>query len=483
MRNADIGLIGLGVMGENLALNIESKGFRVAVYNRTIKKINDFINSRGKNKNIIACKDVEDLIIQLNIPRKILMMVKAGEAIDSIIEKLIPFLEKGDIIIDGGNSNYKDTIRRSKQIEEKGFLYIGMGISGGTEGALYGPSLMPGGSKEAWTEIKEIFQKISAKFDNNIPCCEWIGDNGAGHFVKMVHNGIEYGDMQIICEAFHIMRDLIGLTYEEMQTIFKKWDEEELNSYLIRITSEILAYKDKDGDYLIKKILDEAEQKGTGKWTAINALDLGVPLSLITESVFARNLSSKKRERIKASKVLKGPETKIKIKKLQMIDDLKDAIYMAKIISYAQGFTFMQKVSNLNNWNLNFGNIALIWRNGCIIRSNFLHKIKKAYDNNPELENLIVEPYFKDVLNKNQFGLRKTIKRAIKYGIPIPAMGSALNYFDGYRTELLPANLLQAQRDYFGAHTYRRIDKSEDISFHTNWTGKDGDTTNLDYKL
>ena len=482
MIKSDIGLIGLAVMGENLVLNIESKGYRVAVYNRTLQKVNYFINSRGKNKNIIGYQSIEDLIKQLKRPRKILLMVKAGDAVDSIIGQIIPFLEKGDIIIDGGNSNYKDTMRRIKNVEERGFLYIGMGISGGEEGALNGPSIMPGGSEEAWPEIKDLFQKISAKINQNIPCCEWIGKNGAGHFVKMVHNGIEYGDMQIICEAFHIMRDIIGLSYEEMHLIFKKWNKEELNSYLIKITSEILAYKDTNGDYLVKKILDEAGQKGTGKWTAINALELGVPLPMITESVFARFLSSKKKERIIASKILMGPIGDMKIDKKKMIIDLKDAVYMAKIISYAQGFALMKEASNLNKWNLNFSIIALIWKNGCIIRSKFLDKITEVYKTNPKLDNLLVEPFFKEIINKNQLGLRNILRIAIMFGIPIPALGSALSYYDGYRTENLPANLLQAQRDYFGAHTYHRIDETEDKLFHTNWTGEGGNTTSTNYK-
>ena len=482
MMKADIGLIGLGVMGENLVLNIESRGYRVAVFNRTTQKVINFINSRGKGKNIIDCYSIEELVKQLKKPRKIMIIIQAGNAVDSIINQLIPFLEEEDIIIDGGNSNFKDTIRRFKYIEGKGLFFIGTGISGGEQGALKGPSIMPGGSEKAWPAVRDIFQKISAKVNDKIPCCEWIGKDGAGHFVKMVHNGIEYGDMQIICEAFHFMKDILSLDYNEMHRIFKKWNNEELNSYLIEITSKILAYKDKDGDYLVEKIIDKAEQKGTGKWTVINALDLEIPLPLIAESVFARNLSSKKTERVYANKLLTGPKVNIKIDKNNLINDLKNAVYMAKIISYAQGFALMKEASNRNKWNLNLDKIALIWRGGCIIRSKFLENIEEAYDHNPELTNLLLEPFFKDAVIKAQSGLRNILNKAILYGIPVPAMSSALSYYDGYRSKRLPANLLQAQRDYFGGHTYHRIDKPLDKSFHTNWTGEGGDTTTTNYK-
>ncbi len=460
-------------MGESLALNIESRGYKVAVFNRTTEKITKFINGRGKGKNFIGCYSIENLLNQLKKPRKVMIMVEAGFAIDSIITKMLPILNKGDVIIDGGNSNYKDTIRRTKFIEEKGLFFIGTGISGGEKGALRGACIMIGGSKKAWTLVKKIFQDISAKINDITPCCDWIGENGAGHFVKMVHNGIEYGDMQIISEAFHIMKNIIGLNYNEMHLLFKKWNNEELKSYLIEITSKILTFKDNDGEYLLNKILDIAGQKGTGKWTVINALNLGIPLPLIAESVFARNLSNYKKERVQASKVLKGPDINIEIEKDVYIDDLKKAVYMAKIISYAQGFALMKEASKKYNWNLDFGNIASIWRNGCIIRSSFLIKVKEAYDKNPKLPNLLLDPFFKEIVIKNQSGLRKIISIAILLGIPIPAISSALSYYDGYRTENLPANLLQAQRDYFGAHKYKRIDRAEDNYFHTDWTGKD----------
>lgn len=483
MQKADIGLIGLAVMGENLVLNMESKGFTVAVYNRTVSKVDDFINGRGKGKNIIGTHSIEEFVASLKTPRKIMLMVKAGQAVDDFIELLIPYLSPGDIIIDGGNSHFPDTIRRTQYVESKGLLYIGTGVSGGEEGALHGPSLMPGGSPKAWPEIKPIFQAIAAKTKEGEPCCDWMGENGAGHFVKMVHNGIEYGDMQLISEAYHIMRDVLGMTSLEMHEVFKEWNEGELNSYLIEITRDILAFKDDDGKPLIDKILDTAGQKGTGKWTGIAALDLGVPLTLIGEAVFARCLSSMKDERVAASKVLTGPKPKFNGNKKQFIEDLRKALYASKIVSYAQGFTLMRAAAKEYNWKLNYGGIALVWRGGCIIRSVFLGKIKEAFDKNPDLTNLLLDPFFKEKVISSQDSWRRVVTEAINNGIPVPAFATALCYYDGYRAEKLPANLIQAQRDYFGAHTYERVDRPRGEFFHTNWTGRGGTTTSSTYTV
>jgi 6-phosphogluconate dehydrogenase len=478
---ADIGLIGLAVMGENLVLNMESKGFTVAVFNRTVEKVDHFMAGRGAGKNFIGTHTIEELCASLERPRKIMMLVKAGQAVDDFIEKIIPYLEPGDIIIDGGNSHFPDTIRRTKYVESKGLLYIGTGVSGGEEGALNGPSLMPGGSPAAWPAVKEIFQAVSAKVEDGSPCCDWVGEGGAGHFVKMVHNGIEYGDMQIICEAYQVMKEMLGLNASEMHEVFKTWNEGELDSYLIEITRDIMAYKDEDGSALVEKILDTAGQKGTGKWTGVAALDLGIPLTLIGESVFSRCLSAQKDVRVKASKILNGPSEKFTGDKVQMISDLKDALFAAKIISYAQGYNLMMEAAKEYGWNLNYGGIALMWRGGCIIRSVFLADIKKAFDKNPALDNLLLDPYFKEKVEKAQTGWRRVCATAITYGVPVPALSSALCYFDGVRSERLPANLLQAQRDYFGAHTYERIDKPRGEFFHTNWTGKGGDTASTTY--
>lgn len=481
MKKFDIGLIGLAVMGENLVMNMESRGFRVSVFNRTPEKVTRFVNGRASGKNIVGTYSLEELVGSLEKPRKVMMMIKAGQAVDDMIEKLVTLLEEGDIIIDGGNSHFPDTIRRTKYVESRGLLYIGTGVSGGEEGALHGPSMMPGGSPEAWSSVKPIFQAICAKVEDGTPCCDWVGENGAGHFVKMVHNGIEYGDMQLICESYQLMRDGLGMTPDEMHEVFADWNKGELDSYLIEITSDILAYKDENGEHLIDKILDTAGQKGTGKWTAVAALDSGVPLTLIGEAVFARCLSSMKDERTAASKILTGPDTAIHCDKKAFVEDIKSALYASKIVSYAQGYTLMRSAAREYGWKLDYGKIALMWRGGCIIRSVFLGKIKDAFDTNPSLSNLLLDPYFADAVRKAQEGWRRVCAAAAMSGIPVPAMTSALCYFDGYRTERLPANLLQAQRDYFGAHTYERTDCARGEFFHTNWTGEGGDTSAANY--
>jgi 6-phosphogluconate dehydrogenase len=482
-NKADIGLIGLAVMGENLVLNMESKGFTVAVYNRSTDKVDNFISGRGKGKKIIGTKSLEELVSSLKSPRKVMLMVKAGKPVDDFIELLIPHLDKGDIIIDGGNTHFPDTDRRTAYLESKGLLYIGTGVSGGEEGALLGPSIMPGGSKAAWPYVKDIFQSISAKVEDGTPCCDWVGENGAGHFVKMVHNGIEYGDMQLICEAYQVMKDILGMSAEEMHLVFKEWNEGELDSYLIEITRDILGFKDEDGKPMVDKILDTAGQKGTGKWTGVTALDLGVPLTLIGESVFSRCLSAQKDERVVASKILSGPKpTFIGDKKL-FIEDLRKALLASKIVSYAQGYVLMRAAAEEYGWNLNYGGIALMWRGGCIIRSVFLGKIKEAFDKNPELNNLLLDEYFKTKIMDASDSWRRVVATATMNGIPVPALSSALSYFDGYRNERLPANLLQAQRDYFGAHTYERIDKPRGEFFHTNWTGRGGTTASTTYNV
>ncbi len=473
---ADIGLIGLAVMGENLVMNMESKGFTVAVFNRTTSKVTNFVEGRAKGKNIIGCYSIEELAQNLAKPRKVMMMVKAGEAVDNMIEQLLKVLEPGDIIIDGGNSHFPDTARRTAYVESKGLYYIGTGVSGGEEGALKGPSMMPGGSPEAWPYVKPIFQSICAHV-NGEPCCDWVGENGAGHFVKMVHNGIEYGDMQLICEAYQLMRDYLGMSADEMHEVFKKWNEGVLDSYLIEITTDILAKKDTDGQPLVDKILDTAGQKGTGKWTAIAALDEGMPLTLIGEAVFARCLSAIKEARVEASKVLTGPDKKFTGDKEAFIENIRKALYAAKIISYAQGYALMRAAAKTYGWNLNYGGIALMWRGGCIIRSVFLGKIKEAFEKNPALDNLLLDEYFTKEIEGCTDGWRKVCAEAMLAGVPIPAMTSALNYFDGIRTARMSANLLQAQRDYFGAHTYERVDAPRGEFFHTDWTGHGGNTT------
>lgn len=477
---ADIGLIGLAVMGENLVLNMESKGYTVAVYNRTTEKVDHFMNGRGRGKKFIATHTIAEFCRAIRRPRKVMMLVKAGPAVDDLIEQLLPHLEAGDVIIDGGNTHFPDTIRRTKYVESKGLFYIGTGVSGGEEGALNGPSMMPGGSTAAWPLVKPIFQSICAKADG-MPCCDWVGEDGAGHFVKMVHNGIEYGDMQLICETYQIMKDLLGMSNAEMHDVFAKWNEGDLDSYLIEITRDILAYRDDTGAYTLDYILDAAGQKGTGKWTAIAALDEGVPLTLITEAVFARSLSAMKEERVAASAELSGPKKTFAGDRAAFLSDLHDALYAAKIVSYAQGYALMRQAAHTYGWNLNNGGIALMWRGGCIIRSVFLGKIKEAFDRMPNLTNLLLDPFFKEKVLTAQSGWRSVVASAVTNGIPVPSMSAALSYFDGYRTERLPANLLQAQRDFFGAHTYERVDRERGTFFHTNWTGKGGDTSASTY--
>jgi 6-phosphogluconate dehydrogenase len=478
---ADFGLVGLAVMGENLVLNIESRGFTVAVFNRTVEKVDQFIHGRAQGKKIIGVHSIPELVASLKTPRKVMLMVKAGKPVDDFIELIIPHLEAGDIIIDGGNSHFPDSIRRTKYLEGKGFQFIGTGVSGGEEGALRGPSIMPGGSPAAWPHVKPIFQSIAAKVDGT-PCCDWVGNDGAGHFVKMVHNGIEYGDMQLICEAYQIMNELLGMTANEIHEVFKKWNTGDLNSYLIEITRDILAYKDADGQPLVDKILDTAGQKGTGKWTSVTSLDLGIPLTLISEAVFARCLSAMKDDRVAASKVLNGPKTKFSGDKQQFLSDLEKALYASKIVSYAQGFTLMRAAAEEFKWNLNYGGIALLWRGGCIIRSVFLGKIKDAFDKNPSLANLLLDPFFKEKIESSQDAWRRVVATAVLNGVWVPAFSTALNYFDGYRNSRLPANLLQAQRDYFGAHQYERVDKPRGEFFHTNWTGRGGETASSTYR-
>jgi 6-phosphogluconate dehydrogenase len=478
---SDIGLIGLAVMGENLILNMASKGFTVTAYNRSTDKVENFINGRAQGLSIRGAYSVEELVQSLERPRKVMIMVKSGAPVDATIEQLVPFLDKGDIIIDGGNTHFPDTIRREKYLADLGIHFVGAGVSGGEEGALIGPSIMPGGSQEAWQAVKPIFQAISAKVEDGSPCCDYVGQNGAGHFVKMVHNGIEYGDMQLLCEAYQIMKEVLGLSADEMHEVFKQWNTTELDSYLVEITRDILAFKDEDGGPLVEKILDTAGQKGTGKWTGVIALDLGVPLTLIAESVFARCISALKEERVAASKVLTGPAKTFSGDKTAFIEDLRQAVLASKIVSYAQGYTLMREAAKEYNWELNYGGIALMWRGGCIIRSAFLGKIKEAYDKNPELNNLLLDDYFTNTVVNAQEGWRRVAMNAIGNGVPAPCLTAALNYFDGYRTERLPANLLQAQRDYFGAHTYERTDKPRGEFFHTNWTGRGGNTASSTY--
>nr|AGS52979.1 6-phosphogluconate dehydrogenase, decarboxylating [uncultured bacterium contig00030] len=483
MSNADIGLIGLAVMGENLVLNLESKGFSVAVYNRTTSKVDEFVNGRGAGKKITGCHNLKDFAASLQRPRKAMLMVKAGQAVDDTIDQLLEVLEKGDIIIDGGNSNYQDTIRRTAFVESKGLLYIGTGVSGGEEGALLGPSIMPGGSEAAWPSVKPMLQAISAKVEGGIPCCDWVGENGAGHFVKMVHNGIEYGDMQLICETYDLMKNVLGMSYDEMGGVFEKWNNGSLGSYLIEITKDILRFKDEDGSPLAEKILDTAGQKGTGKWTGIAALEFGVPLTLIGEAVFGRCLSAARDERVKAAKVFSSPKIVSPNDRSAFIDDLEKALYASKVVSYAQGYLLMREAAKEYKWNLNYGGIALMWRGGCIIRSVFLGKIKEAFDKKGDLENLLLDPFFAKIIEDAQMPWRRVVSAAVLNGIPAPAYASALSYFDGYRSERLPANLLQAQRDYFGAHTYERIDKKRGEFFHTNWTGHGGNTSASTYTV
>jgi 6-phosphogluconate dehydrogenase len=480
---ADIGLVGLAVMGENLVLNMESRGFTVAVYNRTVEKVDHFIQGRAQGKKIVGTHSIHELVGALKTPRKVMLMVKAGKPVDDFIEQIIPYLDKDDIVIDGGNSHFPDTIRRTRYLESKGLLFIGTGVSGGEEGALRGPSIMPGGSPAAWPHVKPIFQAIAAKVADGTPCCDWVGNDGAGHFVKMVHNGIEYGDMQLICEAYQIMKDLLGMSAPEMHEVFTKWNQGPLDSYLIEITRDILAYKDEDGAPLVDKILDTAGQKGTGKWTSEASLDLGVPLTMISEAVFARCLSATKEDRVAASQVLRGPVPKFTGNKQEFLNDLEKALYASKLVSYTQGYVLLKAAAKEFHWDLNYGGIALLWRGGCIIRSAFLGRIKEAFDRNPRLANLLLDPFFKETIEKSQEAWRRVLSTAVLNGIWAPAMATALIYFDGFRNSRLPANLLQAQRDYFGAHLYERIDKPRGQFFHTNWTGRGGDTSSSAYTI
>jgi len=483
MASCDIGLIGLAVMGQNLVLNMNDHGYRVAVFNRTVSKVDDFISDEAKGTEVAGAHSIEELAQALKKPRRVMLMVKAGETVDQMIESLVPNLEKGDIIIDGGNSHYPDTNRRTKSLADRGILFIGTGVSGGEEGARNGPSIMPGGNPAAWPHVKEIFQAIAAKVEDGTPCCDWVGENGAGHYVKMVHNGIEYGDMQLICEAYQLLKDGLGLTAQELHEVFADWNKGELDSYLIDITEQIFTKNDEDGTPLIDKILDTAGQKGTGKWTGISALETGTPVTLIGEAVFARCLSAMKDERVGASKILSGPKTATAQDRKGFIEDVRRALYCSKMISYAQGYMLLREAAKEEGWNLNFGGIALMWRGGCIIRSRFLGKIKEAYDKNRQLKNLLLDDFFSKTLNDYQASWRHAIIQAIQYGVPTPAFSTALSFYDGYRTARLPANLLQAQRDFFGAHTYERVDKPRGQFFHTNWTGRGGRTSSGTYNV
>ncbi len=480
---ADIALIGLAVMGQNLILNMNDHGYTVVAFNRTVSKVDDFLNDAAKGRDtIIGAHSIEEMIGLLKRPRKIMLMVKAGKAVDDFIELLLPHLEAGDLIIDGGNSHFPDTIRRTKYLESKGLLYIGTGVSGGEEGARFGPSIMPGGSPKAWPLVKDLFQAISAKTPQGEPCCDWIGEDGAGHYVKMTHNGIEYGDMQLICEAYQLMKYGLGMSNQEMHETFAEWNKGELDSYLIEITRDILGYRE-NGDYVVDKILDTAGQKGTGKWTTISSLDLGVPVTLIGEAVYARTLSAMKDERVAASKVLSGPKAKIETDKKKFVEDIRQALLASKIVSYAQGFMLMREAAKEYHWNLNYGGIALVWRGGCIIRSAFLGKIKEAFDRTPNLSSLLLDSYFKGVVERCDGSWRRVISAAVQAGVPVPAFATALEFYDGYRSERLPANLLQAQRDYFGAHTYERVDRPRGQFFHTNWTGRGGTVASGQYNV
>jgi len=482
-ESCDIALIGLAVMGQNLVLNMNDHGYRVAVFNRTVSKVDEFLKDEAKGTKVVGAHSIPELIEALKKPRRVMLMVKAGETVDQMIESLVPHLEKGDIIIDGGNSLYTDTNRRTKALAQSGILFIGTGVSGGEEGARFGPSIMPGGNPAAWPHVKEIFQAIAAKVDDGTPCCDWVGEDGAGHYVKMVHNGIEYGDMQLICEAYQLLKDGLGLNADELHAVFAEWNKGELDSYLIDITAQIFAKKDDDGVPVVDKILDTAGQKGTGKWTGISALELGVPVTLIGEAVFGRCLSAMKDERVAASKILAGPKGTAPPDRKEFIENVRRALYCSKMISYAQGYMLLREAAKDQKWNLNFGGIALMWRGGCIIRSRFLGKIKEAYDKNPKLNSLLVDDFFSNTLNQYQGSWRSAIIQAIQAGVPTPAFSTALSFYDGYRTERLPANLLQAQRDFFGAHTYERIDKPRGQFFHTNWTGRGGRVSSGTYNV
>ncbi len=479
--NADIALIGLAVMGQNLILNMNDHGFVVVAYNRTTSKVDEFLAKEAHGTKVLGAHSVEEMVQQLKKPRRVMMLVKAGQAVDDFIQQLLPRLEPGDIIIDGGNSLFEDTNRRQKLVESKGLLYVGTGVSGGEEGARHGPSIMPGGSPAAWPRVKDIFQSIAAKVDGGVPCCDWVGEQGAGHYVKMVHNGIEYGDMQLICEAYHLMKEGLGMSAQEMHDVLAEWNQGDLDSFLIEITRDILAFKDTDGQPLLDKILDAAGQKGTGKWTVINSQELGVPITLMAEAVYARNVSALKDERVAAAKKLKGPRPKISGDRAKFIEAIRQALYASKIVSYTQGYMLMRAAAKEYQWNLNYGGIALMWRGGCIIRSRFLGKIKEAFDKNRKLTNLMLDSYFKREIKRCQRGWRNAVATAARKGLAVPAFSTALSFYDAYRSNRLPANLLQAQRDYFGAHTYERIDQPRGQFFHTNWTGHGGKVSSSTY--
>ncbi|HXJ59991.1 MAG TPA: decarboxylating NADP(+)-dependent phosphogluconate dehydrogenase [Verrucomicrobiae bacterium] len=486
--NGDIALIGLAVMGQNLILNMNDHGYTVVAFNRTVSKVDDFLNKEAKGTKVLGAHSIEEMVGLLKKPRRVMLMVKAGSAVDEFIEQLVPHLEAGDIIIDGGNSLFEDTNRRVKYVESKGLFYIGTGVSGGEEGARRGPSIMPGGSPKAWPHVKPIFQAIAAKVSDGSPCCDWVGEQGAGHYVKMVHNGIEYGDMQLICEAYSLLKNGLGLSASEMHQVFKEWNEGDLESYLIEITRDILGFQDEDGQPLVERILDTAGQKGTGKWTVVNSQDLGIPITLIAEAVYSRCVSALKEERVKAARKLKGPRPAIGAAKKEsakkaFIEDIRLALYASKIVSYAQGYMLMRSAAKEYGWNLNYGGIALMWRGGCIIRSRFLGKIKDAYDGNAKLTNLMLDDYFRGEIKKCQKGWRHVVATAAKKGIPVPVFSTALAFYDQYRAAVLPANLLQAQRDYFGAHTYERVDKPRGEFFHTNWTGRGGTVSSSTYNV
>ena len=482
-ESCDFGLIGLAVMGQNLVLNMNDHGYRVAVFNRTVSKVDEFIQNEAAGTQVVGAHSIEEFVGSLKRPRRVMLMVKAGDTVDHMIDSLLPHLDRGDIVIDGGNSHYPDTNRRASDLAEKGILFIGTGVSGGEEGARFGPSIMPGGNPAAWPHVKEIFQSIAAKVEDGSPCCDWVGENGAGHYVKMIHNGIEYGDMQLICEAYHLLSAGLGLSAEDLHEVFAEWNKGELDSYLIEITSEIFTKKDEDGAPMVDKILDAAGQKGTGKWTGVNSLELGVPVTLIGEAVYARCLSAMKDERVAASEILTGPKLPAAQDRQQFIEDARRALYCSKVVSYAQGYMLMREAAKEQGWDLNYGGIALMWRGGCIIRSRFLGKIKEAFDKNPQLTNLLLDDFFSRTLNEYQASWRRAIIKAIEYGVPTPAFSTALSFFDGYRAERLPANLLQAQRDFFGAHTYERVDRPRGEFFHTNWTGRGGRVSSGTYNV
>ena len=483
-KKGDIALIGLAVMGQNLILNMNDHGYTVVAYNRTVSKVDEFLHGAAKaRETILGAHSLEEMIGLLKTPRKVMLMVKAGKPVDEFIELLLPHLKAGDLIIDGGNSHFPDTIRRTKYLAGKGILYIGTGVSGGEEGARHGPSIMPGGNPAAWPLVKDIFRSIAAKTADGEACCDWVGEDGAGHYVKMTHNGIEYGDMQLICEAYQLMRDGLGLTNQEMHTVFAAWNKGELDSYLIEITADILGYRDESGTHVVDLILDSAGQKGTGKWTGINSLELGVPVTLIAEAVYSRCLSSLKDERVAASKLLKGSPVVFRGEKQAFVEDIRKALLASKIVSYAQGFMLMRQAAKDYGWNLNYGGVALMWRGGCIIRSVFLGKIKQAFDRDPALSNLLLDDYFRGVIESCQASWRRVVAKAVELGIPLPAIGTALAFYDGYRCARLPANLLQAQRDYFGAHTYERVDRARGEFFHTNWTGMGGSVSSSTYTV